>query len=94
MTKLTDGKSYVELYMGYWLDDHYTPSFSDDFFEVAGLPLDEYGFRIVDDVDYCISQMDDWCNGRGDYYGDEDTDEHFDDRVIGISNISKEDLTA
>lgn len=94
MTKLTDGESYVELYMGYWLDDHYTPSFSDDFFEVAGLPLDEYGFRIVDDVCSCCSQMYDWHAGRGDYCGDMDTDIDFDCRVIFDYGIDKEDLTA
>ena len=94
MTKLTDGEDYVDIYMGYCFDNHYTPSISDDFFKVDSLPLDEYGYHIVDDLEYCISRMYDWCYGYGDSYFDEDTDEHFVDRVIIGNHIYKEDLTA
>ena len=89
MAKLTDGKHSVDIYMGYWLGDHYTPDFSDDFFEVGGLQMDEYGSYVVEDVDYCIGQAEDWCEGRGDYYGAEDDDPHFDDRVIGVVEMEE-----
>lgn len=93
-TALTDGKVYVVLYMGYCIEGQYTPSISDDFFKVVDLPLDEYGFHIVDDVYSCCSQMYDWHAGRGDYCGDMDTDIDFDCRVIFDYDIDKEDLTA
>lgn len=86
MARLTDGKRSVEIYMGYWVGDHYTPDFSDDFFEVGGLAMDENGFHVVPDVSYCLDQADDWCNGRGDYCCDAEDDPRFDDRVIGIDN--------
>ena len=89
MAKMTDGKKYVDLYMGYWMNDHYTIDFSDDFFEVGSIPSDEEGFHLVDDLDYCVEMMEDWCNGLGDYYGDEDNDPNFDSRVIGINTIKE-----
>lgn len=91
MAKFTDGKQYVDLYMGYWQNDHYTPDFSNDFFDVGLLKMDDDGFYIVEDIEYCIEMMEDWCEGRGDYYADDEYDPHFEDRVIAI-NRNKEEL--
>lgn len=84
MARLTDGKRSVTIYMGYWTGDQYTPDFSDDFFEVGGLEMNEYGFHVVEDVSYCIGQVEDWCEGRGDYYGAEEDDPHFLDRCFEV----------
>ena len=93
MAKFTDGKQYVDLFMGYWIeeDNCYTPDFSHDFFEIGGLKRDEYGFYIVEDVDYLIEMMEDWCEGRGDYCYDADEDPNFDNRTTAI-NRNKEEL--
>lgn len=53
--------------------------------------MDENSFRIVEDVDYCIGQAEDWFAGRGDYYGAEDDDPNFLDRVIGVDEMGKEE---
>lgn len=87
MAMLTDGKKYVDLYMGYSTGNGYTPDWSDDFFEVGGLAMDDEGYHIVRSVDYCIDQMEDWCDGRGDYCCAGDDDPHFYDRVIGVNTI-------
>lgn len=93
MAKFTDGKQYVDLYMGYWQDglNRYTEDYSYDFFEVGGLNRDENGFHIVDDVDYLVEMMEDWCEGRGDYCYDADEDPNFDNRTIAI-NRNREEL--
>lgn len=93
MAKFTDGKQYVDLYMGYWQEDSnsYTEDYSYDFFEVGGLKRDENGFHIVDDADHLIEMMEDWCEGRGDYYYDAEEDLNFDNRTIAI-NRNKEEL--
>ena len=65
--KLTDGKKVVEIRMQVWNGGGYEPDWSQDFFEAGGLPTDDAtGASVVDDVDYCIEQAQDWANKRGD----------------------------
>ena len=66
--KLTDGKKAVEIRMQVWNGSGYDPDWSRDFFEAGGLPTDDAtGASVVDDVDYCIEQAQDWADKRGDY---------------------------
>lgn len=70
--KLTDYKKVVEIRMNLWTGYTYTPDFSHDFFD---------GTTVVDDVDYCIDQANDWANYRGDFY---DPDAEENDKSRGI----------
>lgn len=73
MTRLTDGKKTVEIEMCDWTGSGWTPDWSADFFEVGGLKRDEErDAYIVNDVDYCVEQAEDWEKGKGDFYYDED----------------------
>ena len=61
--KMTDGKKTVEITMKVWNDFNtgYSPDWSNDFFNAGVLPYDEdEDFFIVDDVDYCIEQAEEW----------------------------------
>lgn len=61
--KMTDGKKTVEITMKVWNDFNtgYSPDWSNDFFDACILPYDEdEDFFIVDDVDYCIEQAEEW----------------------------------
>lgn len=61
--KMTDGKKTVEITMKVWNDFNtgYSPDWSCDFFNAGILPFDEdEDFYIVDDVDYCIEQAEEW----------------------------------
>jgi hypothetical protein len=61
--KMTDGKKTVEITMKVWNDYNtgYSPDWSNDFFNAGILPYDEdEDFFIVDDVDYCIEQAEEW----------------------------------
>ena len=61
--KMTDGKKAVEITMKVWNDFNtgYSPDWSNDFFNAGILPYDEdEDFFIVDDVDYCIEQAEEW----------------------------------
>lgn len=61
--KMTDGKKTVEIAMKVWNDFNtgYSPDWSNDFFNAGILPYDEdEDFFIVDDVDYCIEQAEEW----------------------------------
>ena len=65
MTKLTDGKRTVAIEMMIWQKTGYSPDWSNDFFEVGGLPCHEdeqTGDTVyhVGDVDYCIEQAQEW----------------------------------
>ena len=60
---MTDGKKTVEITMKVWNDFNtgYSPDWSNDFFNAGILPYDEdEDFFIVDDVDYCIEQAEEW----------------------------------
>lgn len=66
--KLTDGKKAIDIKMQVWTGSGYDPDWSQDFFEAGGLPTDDAtGASVVDDVDYCIEQAQDWAKRRGDY---------------------------
>ncbi len=96
MARLTDGKRTVEIIMMDWDVDNWKPDWSNDFFEVGGLrhdnDLDAY---IVDDVDYCIEQAQDWKNGRGDFYDErcdlEESGVEFepDDRLVDVVELEE-----
>ncbi len=76
MTKLYDGTKTAEITMTEWNGHGYDPDWSADFYDVGLLPYDEErGAFIVDDVDYCLDQADDWKNGDGDFSDDEDTED-------------------
>jgi alkanesulfonate monooxygenase SsuD/methylene tetrahydromethanopterin reductase-like flavin-dependent oxidoreductase (luciferase family) len=65
--KLTDGKKVVDIKMQVWNGSGYDPDWSQDFFEAGSLATDDSGASVVDDVDYCIEQAQDWAKKRGDY---------------------------
>lgn len=60
MAKLTDGKRTVEIKMMVWSGTCHTPDWSNDFFDVGLLPMNDDGAYIVKDVDYCIDQALEW----------------------------------
>lgn len=61
--KLTDGKTTVEITMKMWDGNSYGPDWSHDFFEAGNLEKDEEtGAYIVEDVEYCVSVVEDWQN--------------------------------
>lgn len=66
MTKLTDGKRTVSVRMMIWNGNGYDPDWSNDFFEVGGLPYheDDHGDLVyeVKDVGYCIEQAQEWAD--------------------------------
>lgn len=61
---ITDGNKTVEIKMMTWNES--TVSYDEDqaheFFEAGVLEMNEDGAYIVDDVDYCIDQAEDWEN--------------------------------
>ena len=77
MTRFVDVTGKVaDITMNTWTGNGYTPDFSADFFEVGGLHyIEELDAHEVEDVDYCIEQANDWKDGTGDYYTDENTDD-------------------
>ena len=71
MTRLTDGNKTVEITMTIWNGNGWEPDWSLDFFAVGGLKYDEDAEAyLVDDVDYCVEQAEDWKHSRGDYADD------------------------
>ena len=71
MTRLKDRTTgeIVEIEMKTWKEDQsqYTIDWSNDFFEVGSLKRDEEAEAyLVDDVEYCIEQANDWKMSRGD----------------------------
>lgn len=86
MIKLTDNAKTVKIEMTHWTGSGYTPDWSNDFFEVGGLELDENNAYIVPDVDYCVSCAQDWEKGRWD--GDEDADpEEIENRCVTVTKV-------
>ena len=72
MTRLKDRKTgeIVGIKMMTWQEyqNQYTEDWSDDLFEVGCLEYDEDADAyLVDDVEYCIEQANDWKMSRGDY---------------------------
>lgn len=81
--KMTDGKKTVEIIMHMWDGKQYGPDMSADFFD---------GTEIVEDVDYCISQAEDWENYRGDFYDPEAKEEDKErgyERYVNIEVITE-----
>lgn len=93
--KMTDGKKLVEVTMKIWSGSGYGPDWANEFFETAGLEFDgEVDAFMVNDVDYCIEQMEDWKNCANDYIDDEDPDgNRYVDAVVLLEEDSAE-LTA
>lgn len=71
MIRLIDNNKAVEISIREWDEEssQYGPDWAADFFEVGLLkPVeDEELTYVVDDVDYCIKQVDDMVAGEGDY---------------------------
>lgn len=89
--KMTDGKKLVQVTMKIWNGSGYGPDWANEFFETAGLEFDgEVDAFMVDDVDYCIEQMEDWKNCTNDYIDDEDPDGNRRVDVDIISDSSHE----
>lgn len=87
--KMTDGKKLVEVTMKIWNGSGYGPDWANEFFETAGLEFDgEVDAFMVNDVDYCIEQMEDWKNCVNDYIDDEDPDGN---RYVDTVTLFEED---
>lgn len=87
MTRLTDGKRTVEITITEWNGSGYTPDWSSEFFSVGSLPYDEESDAyVVEDVDYCIEQANDWQNGVGDFLEDEEID--VSDRCVTVDDVA------
>lgn len=87
--KMTDGKKLVEVTMKIWNGSGYDPDWANEFFETAGLEFDgEVDAFMVNDVDYCIEQMEDWKNCANDYIDDEDPDGN---RYVDAVTLFEED---
>lgn len=87
--KMTDGKKLVEVTMKIWNGSGYGPDWANEFFETAGLEFDgEVDAFMVNDVDYCIEQMEDWKNCANDYIDDEDPDGN---RYVDTVTLLEED---
>lgn len=73
MTRLIDTQGrIIEIEMKVWNGEQYSPDWSNDFFEVGELQRDEENDAyMVQDVEYCIEQAEDWENSMGDYSMDE-----------------------
>lgn len=93
MTRLYDGKKIAEITMNVWNGNGYTPDFSLDFFEVGALPYDEEKEAyVVDDVDYCIEQANDWKDSNGDFVNDEpNPDNNVDVYVREVTNTTTQE---
>lgn len=84
--KLTDGKKTIEIAMqvyehGAWQDD-----WSEDFFVAGQLAYDEDAEAyVVEDVDYCIGQANDWQKCIGDFAIDIDYGASPDNRSVEVN---------
>ena len=83
MTRITDGRMTLEIIMNNWTGDGYTSDWSADFFEVGCLhyneDLDAY---MVENVEYCKCQAEDWENNVGDYLDYDADPEEVDNRNV------------
>lgn len=87
--KITDGKKLVDVTMKVWNGSGYGPDWANDFFNSGCLEFDDdINAFMVDDVDYCIEQMEDWKNCANDYIEDEDPDG---DRYVDADTLLGED---
>ena len=67
--KLRDANFKINLFMRNWTGNGWSRDLSEDFFEAGGLPVDENGFYLVNDVQYCVDQAEDYRMGRGNFFG-------------------------
>lgn len=86
MTILTDGKRTVGICMLIWNGTSYGPDWSNDFFEVGALSMNDDGAYTVQDVAYCIEQAEDWENKRGDYADDGIPD--AEERYVSVKDLA------
>lgn len=83
--RLYDRKNLVDITMNIWTGDGYTPDWSADFFATAGMEYDSsLDAFIVDDVEYCIDQANDWKNAEGDFYDPDADPEEVDNRNVDV----------
>ena len=88
MTRLTDGKRTLEITMNNWTGDGYTPDWSADFFEVAGLHYnDDLDAYTVDNVEYRRCQAEDWESNTGDYIDYDVDPEEVENRNVDVDYI-------
>jgi hypothetical protein len=86
MTRLTDRTKTVEITMTMWDGNNHSPDWSADFFEVGSLDYDDtLDAYIVEDVDYCVEQAQDWQKAQGDFYESDPTD--LDDRCVFVVSV-------
>ena len=82
---LTDNKKTIEITMHTWNGSDWGLDFSYDFFDTA--PYDEEReIYVVDDVDYCIEQAEDWKHNIG-AFGDLEDDP--DDKLVCVEVLSE-----
>ena len=61
MTRLYDGNRLISIEVRTWTGSGYTPDWSNDLFEVGGLPYDDArDAYIVPDVAYCVDVAESW----------------------------------
>lgn len=90
MTRLTNGTKTIEITLTTWTGNGYEPDWSADFFSVGSLPYnDELDAYVVDDVDYCVEQANDWASAIGDFRDDRDylDDEAIDNRTVFVEEV-------
>lgn len=86
--KLYDMSKMVDIQMSSWTGSGYTPDWSIDFFEAGNLRHDETtDIYMVEDVDYCIEQAEDWRNAEGDFYEPDADPEEVANRRVDITAV-------
>ena len=91
--RLFDGKKMADIVMNTWDGSSYTPDWSIDFFDTGNLQYDEdMEAYLVQDVDYCIEQANDWKNADGDFCEpDADTsDRNVDVTIIPLYKVRED----
>lgn len=83
---LTDNNKTIEITMHTWTGSDWGLDYSFDFFDMA--PYDEEReVYVVDDVDYCIEEAEDWEYNRGDF---SDLEDDPDDKLVCIEVLSEQ----
>ena len=85
--KLTDGKRTVEITMQEWDGSQWGLDWSLDFFGAGNLPYNEENDTYtVEDVQYCIEQVNDWKSNTGDNADDLESFDP-DDRLVNVEEL-------
>lgn len=83
--KLTDDKKTVEITMQEYKYGEWQEDWSEDFFEAGQLKYDASAEAyIVEDVDYCIGQANDWQQCIGDFAIEADYGASPDNRNVEV----------